>query len=267
MKLLGTVGSPYVRKVRIVAEEKRIPYDNITASPSDPNSGVQTANPLGKIPVLIRDDGITLYDSSVIVEYFDGVGTERKLIPDTFADRIQVKRWEALGDGIADATVDIGHDQRMPVPEQKGEVLYTKQKKKIDDGLTTMEKDLGSQLFCHGKNFTLADIACGVALGYLDHALPQFNWLTPLYCIRALSARVVSSLMPVKPSVKIARMELHAGTVKFTSIMTSGWILTSPLTTRRGSTSVCTRALALGALTWLPIFRAGKGTGTDCAVR
>ena len=176
MKLLGTVGSPYVRKVRIVAEEKRISYDNITASPSDPNSGVKTANPLGKIPVLICDDGSTLYDSSVIVEYFDGVGTGRKLIPDTFADRIQVKRWESLGDGIADATVEIVHDQRMPAPEQKGEVLYTKQKKKIDDGLTTMEKDLGSQLFCHGKNFTLADIACGVALGYLDHALPQFNW-------------------------------------------------------------------------------------------
>ena len=176
MKLLGTVGSPYARKVRIVAEEKLIQYDSITASPSDPNSGVQTANPLGKIPVLIFDDGSTLYDSSVIVEYLDGIGAGEKLIPNTFADRIQVKRWESLSNGIADATVEIIHDQRMPVADQRGEALYIKQKKKIDHGLATMEKDLGADLFCHGNNFTLADIACGVALGYLDHALPEFDW-------------------------------------------------------------------------------------------
>jgi glutathione S-transferase len=176
MKLLGTVGSPYARKVRIVAEEKLIPHDIITASPSDPNSGVQAANPLGKIPVLVCDDGSSLYDSSVIVEYFDGVGAGEKLIPEVFADRIQVKRWEALSDGIADATVEIVHDQRMPASEQRGEALYTKQKKKIDNGLAMMEKDLGSRQFCHGNSFTLADIACGVALGYIDHALPQFNW-------------------------------------------------------------------------------------------
>jgi glutathione S-transferase len=54
--------------------------------------------------------------------------------------------------------------------------LYTKQKRKIDNGLATMEKDLGSDLFCHGNKFTLADISCGVALGYLDHALPKFDW-------------------------------------------------------------------------------------------
>ena len=176
MKLLGTVGSPYARKVRIVAEEKLIPHDSISAIPSDPNSGVQAANPLGKIPVLVCDDGTTLYDSSVIVEYFDGMGAGEKLIPDSFTDRIQVKRWESLGDGIADATVEIVHDQRMPKAEQRGEALYTKQKKKIDNGLATMEKDLGSRQFCHGNSFTLADIACGVALGYIDHALPQFNW-------------------------------------------------------------------------------------------
>ena len=176
MKLLGTVGSPYARKVRIVANEKKINYDDVTASPSDPNSGIETANPLGKIPILICDDGSTLYDSSVIVEYLDGVGVGEKLIPDIFADRIQVKRWESLGDGIADATVEIVHDQRMPIAEQRGEILYTKQKKKIDNGLATMEIELGSQLFCYGNSFTLADIACGVTLGYLDHALPQFNW-------------------------------------------------------------------------------------------
>lgn len=177
MKLLGGSGnSPYARKVRIVAEEKRIPYDNFAVSPSDPASGVQAANPLGKVPVLICDDGSAVYDSPVIVEYLDGLGTGTKLIPESLADRIQVKRWEALGDGIADATVEIVHDQRLPAAEQRGETLYTKQKKKIDSGLTTMEKDLGSRQFCYGTSFTLADVACGVALGFLDHALPKFDW-------------------------------------------------------------------------------------------
>jgi glutathione S-transferase len=178
MKILGAGGSPYARKVRIVAEEKQIPYDSITASPSDPASGVQAANPLGKIPVLVCDDGSAVYDSPVIVEYLDGLGANPKLIPETFADRIQVKRWEALGDGIADATVVIVHDQRLPAAEQRGEMLYTKQKRKIDAGLATMEKDLGSRQFCYGTSFTLADIACGVALGYLDQTLPKFDWRT-----------------------------------------------------------------------------------------
>ena len=74
MKLLGGGNSPYARKVRIVADEKRITYDNVAASPSDPASGVQDANPLGKIPVLICDDGSAVYDSPVIVDYLDGLG-------------------------------------------------------------------------------------------------------------------------------------------------------------------------------------------------
>ena len=192
MKLLGAGGSPYARKVRIVAEEKRIPYDNVAASPSDSASGVQAANPLGKIPVLVCDDGGAVYDSPVIVEYLDGLGTGTKLIPEAFADRIQVKRWEALGDGIADATIEIVHDQRLPAAEQRGETLYTKQKEKIDAGLATMEKDLGSRQFCYGTSFTLADIACGVALGYLDQALPIFDWRKSHPSLRQLAGRLAA---------------------------------------------------------------------------
>ena len=192
MKLLGASGSPYARKVRIVAEEKRIPYDSVTAFPSDPASGVQAANPLGKIPVLVCDDGSSLYDSPVIVEYLDGLVGGTKLIPEAFADRIQVRRWEALGDGIAEATIEIVHDQRLPAAEQRGETLYLKQKKKIDAGLATMERDLSSGKFCHGTSFTLADIACGVALGYLDQALPKFDWRQTHPGLRQLAERLAA---------------------------------------------------------------------------
>src|ERR1700741_4027706 len=105
MKLFGSPGSPYVRKVRIVLEEKRVSYEYVVGSAGAPNSPVPQHNPLGKIPVLLRDDGTAVYDSPVIVEYIDGIGSGPQLIPEAFADRIEVKRWEALGDGIADATV------------------------------------------------------------------------------------------------------------------------------------------------------------------
>ena len=78
MKLLGVNGSPYVRKVRIVLEEKRIDYDHVLVSPS--SAEVTQANPLSKIPTLICDDGKPLFDSSVIVEYLDGLVASPQLI-------------------------------------------------------------------------------------------------------------------------------------------------------------------------------------------
>ena len=174
MKLLGASGSPYVRKVRIVFEEKHIAYEQVIVSPSSPE--VAQANPLAKIPALICDDGKTLYDSSVIVEYLDGLGALPRIIPENFAARIDVKRWEALGDGIIDATVAISHEDRLPAAQRKDAEWYAKQQKKIYAGLATMEKDLGARNFCHGESFTLADVACGNALGYLDRALPTVEW-------------------------------------------------------------------------------------------
>src|SRR5512141_28034 len=124
MKLLGTPRSPYVWKVRIVFEEKGIPYEYVIAPPADPNSGVSKYNPLGKIPVLVCDDGTSIYDSSVIVEYLDEFGSTPRLIPESFASRIEVKRWQALGDGIVDSVVQISQDQRRPAGVQQSPEWY-----------------------------------------------------------------------------------------------------------------------------------------------
>jgi len=176
MKLFGTPGSPYVRKVRIALGEKRKAYEYIIDRPSNPDSKVPLFNPLGKIPVLVCDDGRAIYDSSVIVEYLDGVIEAPRLIPGNFADRIEVRRWEALGDGIADATVAISHNLRKPEAEREAQAWYERQRDKITRGLATMEQDLGDRSFCHGDRFTLADIAAGFALGYLDQVLSDINW-------------------------------------------------------------------------------------------
>src|SRR5215813_8142366 len=103
MKLIGSYASPFVRKARIVLAEKRIEYDFVVDNPNDPGSRVSEFNPLGKVPVLVTDDGATIYDSSVIVEYLDAISPVGRLIPEPGRQRVQVKRWEALADGLLDS--------------------------------------------------------------------------------------------------------------------------------------------------------------------
>lgn len=176
MKLFGSPGSPFARKVRIVLEEKHIPHEYIIARGSAPGSPVPQFNPLGKVPTLVLDDGRAVYDSPVIVEYLDTLGSGPRLIPDAPVERIEVRRWEALGDGIAEATVAINHGRREPAEKQHAPDWFERQQAKVDRGLAVMEKDLGKAEFCFGGRFTLADIAAGYALGYLDFALPEIDW-------------------------------------------------------------------------------------------
>ena len=188
MKLLGSSRSPYAFKVMVMIAEKGLTCDFEAAATSSPE--VAQANPLSKIPALIRDDGKSLYDSSVIVDYLDGLAPTPKLIPDAFEARIEVKRWEALGDGIMDAAVAISHEDRVPEAERKGPDFYAKQQKKIDAGLVAMAKDLGDREFCYGNGFTLADIACGCALGYLDSILPNLEWRKTYPGLKRLAERL-----------------------------------------------------------------------------
>jgi glutathione S-transferase len=127
MKLLGTKRSPYAYKVMVMITEKGIPCEFDAAAPS--STEVAEANPLSKIPVLIRHDGKMLYDSSVIVDYLDGLVPTPKLIPDAFEDRIEVKRWEALCNGIMDGAVAISHADRVLTAEQNAH--KAKQQKKL----------------------------------------------------------------------------------------------------------------------------------------
>ena len=172
MKLLGVDRSPYVRKVRVVLEEKEIAYEYVQARPSLPDSPVPQFNPLAKIPVLVTAGGKAIYDSPVIVDYLDALKPTPKLVPDEFEARVDVKRWEALGDGIADATVLISHDY----DRRQTDEWHQRQRLKIDRGLGAMAKELGSGEFCYGGRYSLADIAAGYCLAYLDSALPQIAW-------------------------------------------------------------------------------------------
>jgi len=175
MKLLGSLTSPFVRKARIVLAEKKIEYTFELDNPWDENSRVPDANPLGKVPVLVLEDASTLFDSRVIVEFLDSVSPISRLIPANNREKIEVKRWEALADGVLDAAVTVVLERRRP-SEQQSEATIKRQMDKIERGLAVMSRDLGDKPWCTGIAFTLADIASGVALGYLDFRHGPVDW-------------------------------------------------------------------------------------------
>jgi glutathione S-transferase len=167
MKLLYSLTSPYARKVRIVAAEKRIAVDLVEVVLADPDCPVQQYNPLGKIPVLVLDDGDSLYDSSVIVDYLDQRTPISHLIPQETKPKFQVKRWESLSDGVCDAAVAVMLENRRP-EKLRDPAWIVKQMTKVGRGLQLLNDDLADSEFCVADRFSLADIALGCLLGYLS---------------------------------------------------------------------------------------------------
>jgi glutathione S-transferase len=165
MKLLYTVNSPYARKVRIVATEKHIDLVLEEVVLTAPDCPVKQYNPLGKVPVLVLDDGDSLYDSRVIVEYLDNRTPLAHLIPQDHSSKVWVRRWEALADGVCDAVVAIVMEKRKANPD---ELLINKQLDKVMRGLATLEQELNTQKWCVNNAFSLADIAVGCLLGYIN---------------------------------------------------------------------------------------------------
>ncbi len=175
MKLIGTLTSPYVRKVRIVLAEKKIDYELVVDSPWTEDSGVSKYNPLGKVPVLVLDDDSTLFDSRVIVEYLDSVTPNNRLLPVLGRERIRIKRWEALADGIVDASVAVFLENKRPENERSPSWI-ARQREKVTRGLEMLSEELGEQPWCMGNAFTLADIVVGAALGALAFRFPEIDW-------------------------------------------------------------------------------------------
>ncbi len=175
MKLLYTLNSPYARKVRIVALEKHIDLQLQEVTLGDPDSPLKQHNPLGKIPTLILDDGDSLYDSRVIVEYLDYHTPVARLISQDHKARVNVRRWEALADGICDAAISAMLEQRK-LEAQQSQAHIDKQLDKVTRGLEVLNLDIIKKKWCVNETFSLADIALGCTLGYLDLRFKQLNW-------------------------------------------------------------------------------------------
>jgi len=176
IRLLGSPTSPYVRKVRIVMAEKRIDYQMEVEDVWAPDSRIGESNPLGKVPCLIMEDGGAVFDSRVIVEYLDGVTPVSRLIPPSGRERAEVRTWEALADGVLDAAILARLELTQRPPEQQSAKWIERQQGKISAGLEAMSRGLAEKPWCNGHAYTLADIAVGCALGYLDFRFASIRW-------------------------------------------------------------------------------------------
>ena len=178
MKLLGAVSSPYVRKVRIVMAEKKLEYQFLLEDVWAADTRIVESNPLGKVPCLLMETGEALYDSRVIVEYLDTLSPVGKLIPPSGRERTEVKVWEALADGLLDAAIAARLEAHWAgrTEEQRSQVWIDRQLGKVHDSLSAMSRGLGDKPWCAGNHLTLADIAVGCALGYLDFRFPNIGW-------------------------------------------------------------------------------------------
>lgn len=175
MKLIGSLTSPYVRKARVVLAEKKIDYEFVVDPPTAPDSSVPKYNPLARIPVLVLDDETAIFDSPVIVEYLDNLSPNNKLFPQPNRERIEVKRWEALADGLLDAAVGIRLELQRPETQRSASWMQ-REHGVIDGALAMMSEQLAEKHWCMGTPFTFADVAAGCALGYLDFRFAEIDW-------------------------------------------------------------------------------------------
>lgn len=175
MKLFGSITSPYTRKVRVVLAEKKIECEFVTTVPSDPSGPVIQHNPLARVPVLLLDDDTAIFDSPVIVEYLDNVAPNNKLMPQPNRERIEVKRYEALADGLMDAAVAIRLETTRPETE-RSPTWIERNRVVVENALGYLDRALGENAWTMGTHFGLADIAIGSALGYLAFRFPDLAW-------------------------------------------------------------------------------------------
>ena len=178
MKLIGSLTSPYVRKVRVVLAEKKLEFQFVEEDVWSKDSTISTANPLSKVPCLIMEGGEAMFDSRVITEYLDTMSPVGKLIPTSGRERAEVKTWEALADGLLDAAIAARLEATWAgrTDAQRCSAWIARQMDKIHASLAAMERGLSDKPFCSGVHLSLSDVAVGCALGYLDFRFPQLDW-------------------------------------------------------------------------------------------
>lgn len=176
MKLIGSLTSPYVRKVRIVFSEKKIELPFALENVWSQDTQIMQINPLGKIPCLILDDGEPIFDSRVTVEYADTLNPVNRLIPDTGKDRAAVKTWEALADGILDAAILARLEKTWRPEQEQSQAWYDRQIGKVNSALDAISHKLGDNAWCFSSKLSLADISVACALDYLVFRYPDLAW-------------------------------------------------------------------------------------------
>jgi glutathione S-transferase len=201
MKLLYNPASPFARKVLVVAEERglgdRLERVKVAPVPTKPDAALGAANPLGKVPTLVLEDGTALYDSRVIAEYLDALAGAA-LFPTARRARWSALRRQALGDGIMDAAVAIRYERALRPPERLFQDWVNGQYSKIWRALDVLESEAHSL----SQDLTIGQIAIACALGYLDFRFAADEWranrptLADFYTIFGARRSMLATLPP-----------------------------------------------------------------------
>lgn len=176
MKLLSATPSPYARKARIALHEKGLDFELLTEVPWNSDASAPRFNPLGKIPVLLLDDGECVYESRLIVEYLELKHPQPALYPRDVDELIAAKRLEVLADGACDAFVLMFFEKKRAPGQQSAEWLE-RQSRKLAAAVDEIARRItpGAE-YAVGDRFGLGDIAVGCLLGYLDLRCPELPW-------------------------------------------------------------------------------------------
>lgn len=177
LRLISATPSPYARKVRIALAEKSIPFELLTEVPWDSTTQTPQYNPLEKLPVLILENGKSIYESHYILEYIEAKYTAvLQLLPKNDVDGVLfAKQVEVVADGICDALVLLFFEKQRE-EGKRSEEWMARQRRKVDGGLKALAEWIGDKKFFVNDVFGLADIAAGSVLGYLKVRFPEHPW-------------------------------------------------------------------------------------------
>ena len=174
-RLISATPSPYARKVRIQLAEKNIPFELITEVPWNDDTRTPEFNPLEKLPVLICDNGETVYESRYVNEWVEMQHPAPPLTPAAKDDVLLAKRFEILADGVCDACLLVFWE-RARDEDKRSQEWTDRQLRKRAGGLREIARLLGEKTYCVGDALTLADIAVGSMLGWLRVRMPECDW-------------------------------------------------------------------------------------------
>ena len=207
-RLISATPSPYARKVRIALAEKAIPFELITEVPWDSTTVTPRYNPLEKLPILLLEDGSSIYESSFILEYLELKHPSPPLVSANIDERLAARRLEVLCDGVCDAVVLTFFERRRPLGCQSSEWL-ARQRRKIEGGVRELARLVGDRRWTVGSRLGLGDIAVGTVLGYLAVRFAEFDWrsLYPTlaaFCDRLEGRASFATSRPVAQTIRDA---------------------------------------------------------------
>ena len=189
LRLISATPSPYARKVRITLAEKGIPFELVTEVPWDSTTATPRYNPLEKLPVLLLEDGGSVYESRFILEWIEAKHPAPPMLPEDVDARLFARQVEVVADGVCDAVVALFWERHRDPDKQSAE-WKARQLRKVDGGMRALAGWVGEREFVVGGRFGLADVATGTVCRYLDVRFAEHPWRQAHPALAAYSGRM-----------------------------------------------------------------------------